>query len=156
MADRPRMSGLWSAACGVAAVVVTGCGPDLYLMEKNESRVGDEWFYLGGGCMAVDTAGGGSTGGGTAGGANQDYSTVLTLEDGRGEFTVTVDGEVIEHRVFDETFLRSRRLEVVTVELPDGEANRYSFWGGPECESPDEPDTEAYEEAQRAAEQEEG
>ena len=145
---------MWGWPCVAVVVMATGCGPDLYLMHRIEVRVEDDWFNHGGGCMAVDQGGGSSGGFGTTPGNS--YEAVLTVEHGKGEFTVTVDGEVVEHRVFDEAFLRSGNVEEVTFELPNGEEQRHSFWGGPECESPAEPDTTAYEQAKREAEQDAG
>lgn len=146
----------WVRNCSGAllAWLATGCGPELYLMEKKETRVGDDWFYQGGGCMSVDDGQGssswsGATGSGSSNGS--DYETSLIVQGGQAEFTVRLAGAVVEHRVFDQEFLESGRVETVTVDLPDGEAQRFTFWGGSECEAPAEPDTEAYEQAKRDA-----
>ena len=47
-------------------------------------------------------------------------------------------------------------MEEVTLTLPNGEEQRHSFWGGPECEPPSEPDSEAYDQAKRQAEDDAG
>jgi hypothetical protein len=134
---------IWAGLCTFAVMMVSaGCGPDLYLMHKVEESVdGGDWINRGGGCMLVDESSTSSTGAGTVPG-NEKTPCEITLEvkDGVGEFTVTVDGKRVEHRTFDKDFLESSEIEKVTFAVSDTEEQRYSFWGGSECEPPETPD----------------
>jgi hypothetical protein len=78
------------------------------------------------------------------------YSELLSVHDGIAEFTITLEGEVVEHRVFDETFCRSGKVEQVLFEPPDAFARRHSFWGGPDCQTPALSDPDAYTQAREA------
>ena len=138
--------------CAALALVSAACGPDVYVTQKVEERVGDEWFTLGGGCLALTESGSSNTGGGTVPGApGPSYSEELRVGDGIAEFTITIEGEVVEHRVFDEEFLRSGKVEQVLIEIPDVFVKRYSFWGAPDCQTPALSDADAYEQAKQAA-----
>ena len=140
------------SACILLGLASMACGPDLYVMQQTEERVDERWFSLGGGCQEVTQGGAsGSSGGFAPGAAGPGYEDVLSVHDGIAEFTIRVDGEVVEHRIFDEEFLRSGKIEQVLFEVPDSSMRRYSFWGAPECETPSPDDLDAYEEAKQAA-----
>jgi hypothetical protein len=133
----------WLALCLTAVIIaIAGCGPDLYLMHKIEERVdGEDWINRGGGCMAVgDGSSSGMGGGSVPGSGKTPYEVSLTVDDGEAEFTATVDGKRVAHRTLDYDFLESNKKERVTFAVSDTEDQRFTFWGGSECEPPESPD----------------
>lgn len=131
-----RSSGWWLAG-GLSLTAAMGCqaGSGRYLNYSIESRDGDgAWASNGGGCILDQGDGGASS---SAGGSLGDgYEISLVSDEGRTHFTAIVNGVVIEKRTFDRTFLRAGDVEVFTIALPDGRAERYSFWSSAQCEGP--------------------
>lgn len=123
------------AFAALSSASAVGCSSSLYLNYNLESREDDDaWTFHGGGCSLDD---GGSS---ASGGGGDRYEISISSDDGVTRFTAIVDGEVVEKRVLDRSFLKSGKKEVVTVALPNGRTERYTFWGSSTCEGPEWPD----------------
>src|SRR5512147_2262884 len=116
-----------SAACGCERSVP-------YLMERSEAAVGEQWFYLGGGCMGFSEQSGTSMGSAKMDGSAE-YTVSFDAIGSGYDLKVVVGGELVEHRRLDEDFLESGRRETVTFDVPADGKKRVTFWGGSYCES---------------------
>jgi len=126
------MRRIWASALLVGLLSVSCAEREArYLLYTIESKDADgAWISGGFGCTLIDTNGGSGTSEGSAG---EGFSVTLQTVRAAAEFTVEVDGKIIEHRVFDDAFLRSTRHETVTFTLPIGE-QRYNFRAGDSCD----------------------
>jgi hypothetical protein len=119
------------------------CGPEMYVMTEFEEKPADgPWVYMGGGCQAV---GAGSSGGSGMEGDDGAYS----MDIDENEVTIRVfDSEqtLVEEHQFGRDVLESGEKERVSFVIGD-RGHRITFWGGPECVSPREPDQDAVDRA---------
>jgi hypothetical protein len=136
MLGRSFIIGLLSfVVCALAActqVTETGTVYLLYTVEVKPD--GDAWQSGGTGCFAVDLWGDTQSGGSASGTVGENYSITLESIPKGVDFSVEVDGTVIEQRTFDEAFLTSGATETVSFTLPGAEY-KYQFSSGPDCDS---------------------
>lgn len=125
-----------------AAVLVLGCGPELFVMTEDHDRVdGGPWVYTGGGCSGV--GGGSSSGTGASEVEGASYS--LAINDDGVLFQLIEDGKVTKEERYDRAFLESGEKGRISFDFA-WRKHRITLWGGPECIEPKMPDDELIDE----------
>jgi hypothetical protein len=142
----PSMTAI-ALSASLACALLTGCA-DLYIVSDRVELRGDQRVPSGGGCAQVMhgsglfASGGASSSGGSIGPDND-----LQVDEGdqRDRYVVEVSsmGELLEHRSYDESFLRSQKVDTFQVTTARGRRFEFSYRGSKECDflpPPDMPD----------------
>ena len=121
----------------LAVLSCTACADETYLMHEHFLINADgEERLLSSGCESL--SGNGATGAGFPSTSPNKPSFDIQHKAADGGIIVLVlssDGQTLARRAYSEDFLDARREDTFSVQLPDDESLRLTYWGGPECGS---------------------